>query len=361
MPLLARMVMSPLVVEVRPGAVADLADVLADQRISPNGVVAVVVGGGLGDRIGEELSHTLGNADVFTATDGTLDVAAEIEVGLRKRSYDAVVGIGGGKTLDVAKYVASRLGLPMVAVATSLAHDGISSPVSSLDHGGGRGSYGVHIPVAVLVDLDYVRAAPARQVRSGVGDLISNLSATADWELARDVRGEPVDGLALSLARVGADAVLNRTDGIDSEAFLVVLAQGLILSGLAMAVAGNSRPCSGACHEISHALDRMSPGTGTHGEQTGFGALFATWLRGDLDLATAIHGCLSRHGLPTRPSDLGVTDEAFAAAVAQAPDTRPDRYTVLEHREVDADNAVEWTRDFISWVADLEAQRDERT
>lgn len=350
MPLLARMIMSPLAVEVRRGAVAGLPGLLADQRISSNGVVAVVVGGGIGDRIAGELSSRLSNADVFTAADGNLDVAAELEVELRKRSYDAVVGIGGGKTLDVAKYVAGRLALPMVAVATSLAHDGIASPVATLDHDGGRGSYGVHIPVAVVVDLDYVHAAPARQVRSGVGDLVSNLSATADWELARSERGEPVDGLALSLARVGAEAVLGRTDGIDSDPFLTLLAEGLVLSGLAMAVAGNSRPCSGACHEISHALDALDTGHATHGEQVGLGALFATWLRGDLALAATLRDCLGRHGLPVTPADLGLEDRQFARAVAAAPDTRPDRYTILEHVGLDDAAALRRTGEFVDWV-----------
>lgn len=350
MPLLARMLMSPLAVEVRRGAVSGLPDLLADQRISAHGVVAVVVGGGIGDRIAGELSSCLSNADVFTATDGRLDVAAGLEAELRKRSYDAVVGIGGGKTLDVAKYVATRLGLPMVAVATSLAHDGISSPVATLDHDGGRGSYGVHIPVAVVVDLDYVRAAPARHVRSGIGDLVSNLSATADWELARAVRGEPVDGLALSLARVGAEAVLGRTDGIDSDPFLTLLAEGLVLSGLAMAVAGSSRPCSGACHEISHALDRLGGVDATHGEQVGLGALFATWLRDDLVLAAAVRDCLGRHGLPMTPADIGLDERQFARAVVAAPDTRPDRYTILEHAGLDDAAALRRTGEFVDWV-----------
>lgn len=351
MPLLARTVMTPLVIEVRRGAVGDLGSVLADQRISAHGVVAVIVGSGLGQQINAELAGGLENADVFTATGGSLDAATEIEQALRQRSYDAVVGIGGGKTIDVAKYAASRLGLPMVAVATSLAHDGVSSPVASLEHGGGSGSYGVHIPVAVLVDLDYVHAAPARQVRSGIGDLVSNISATADWQLAHAERGEPVDGLALSLARIGAHAVLNRTDGIESDPFLVVLAEGLVLSGLAMAVAGSSRPSSGACHEISHALDGLFPRRGTHGEQVALGALFATWLRGDLDTAVTLRECLARHDLPTRPADLGLQDAEFAAAVAAAPATRPGRFTVLEWYGIGEADADQRTASFLDWEA----------
>ena len=67
----------------------------------------------------------------------------------------------------------------------------------------------MHIPIAVIVDLDFVENGPDRQTRAGIGDAVSNISALADWELARQVRGEPIDGLAVTLARTGAEAVLN--------------------------------------------------------------------------------------------------------------------------------------------------------
>src|ERR671928_1138546 len=106
------------------------------------------------------------------------------------------------------------------------------------------------MPIAVVVDLDYVRRSPSRMRRSGVGDVVSNLSAIADWRLAERERGEVVDGVAITFARTAAEAVLHRTDGIDDEEFLMALAEGLVLSGLAMATAGSSRPCSGGDHEI---------------------------------------------------------------------------------------------------------------
>ena len=121
-----------------------------------------------------------------------------------------MVGIGGGKTIDTAKYAATRWGLPMVSVATSLANDGIASPVASLINDGIKGSYGVHIPIAVDRRPGLRRrTARTGSTAAGIGDVISNISALADWELAREVRGEPVDGLAASLARMGAEAVLN--------------------------------------------------------------------------------------------------------------------------------------------------------
>ncbi len=331
MPLLARTVTTPLAIDVRRGAVSELATILADRRISGRGEVAVVVGPGQGDRLTELVQKQLGSADVFPVVGGTLQAAQELGSKLAQRPYDAVVGIGGGKTLDTAKWAASRYGIPMVSVATSLAHDGLASPVASLAHDGGRGSYGVQIPIAVVVDLDLVATGPARQTRSGIGDAISNLSACADWLLAHEARGEPVDGLAVTMARTGAEALLHHPGEISDDGFLTTLAEALILGGIAMAVSGSSRPCSGGCHEISHALDELFPGTGTHGEQVGLGALFCTWLRGDTARFDAMARCLARHGLPTRPADLGLTDAQFVEAVAYAPRTRPDRYTILEH------------------------------
>lgn len=337
MPLLARTVNTPLVIEVRRGAIADLGLLLADQRISAGGNVAVVVGPGQGERIVELIGPTLGSADIFTVAGGTLDTSLELGEKLRARSYDAVVGIGGGRTIDTAKYAATRYGMPMVSVATSLANDGIASPIATLDHEGGRPSYGVHIPIAVVVDLDFVEAGPDRQTRAGIGELLSNISALADWELARTVRGEPVDGLATTLARMGAEAIINHPGDMTDDGFVTILAESLISSGLAMAIAGTSRPCSGGCHEISHAIDNLHPGLASHGEQVGLGGLFCTFLRGDLNRFRQMAACLHRHGLPTTPADLGLTDDQFVDVVTYAPRTRPDRYTIIEHLDLAPD------------------------
>jgi glycerol-1-phosphate dehydrogenase [NAD(P)+] len=307
----------------------------------------VIVGPGQGDRIVGLVRPALDKADIYPVEGGTLEAALELANSLRAGSYDAAVGIGGGRTLDVAKYAAGLTGLPMVAVATNLAHDGIASPVASLEYNGRKGSYGVHIPIAVVVDLDFVRECPPEQLRSGLGDALSNLNALADWELAGRERGEQVDGLAATFARSGAESLLHRTDELGSDAFLTALAEALVLSGLAMAVAGSSRPCSGACHEISHAIDALYPGQATHGEQVAVGALFASFLRGS-ELTEALDAAFQRHGVPRLPDDLRLTDEQFAAAVGHAPSTRPDRYTILEHLDMSEDEIRDRVDSFVA-------------
>ena len=336
MPLLARVVSAPVAVHISDGAVAQLEPLLADGRISAGGDVAITVGPGQGEQLAESLRATMPRAKTFQLSESNVDGAHELIEALRGSFFDALVGIGGGKTLDVAKYAASMVGLPFVAVATNLSNDGLASPVASLESNGRKGSFGVHIPIAVLVDLALVRQSPARHTRSGVGDVISNVCAIADWLLASDQRGEAVDGLAVTFARNAAEALLYRTEPIDSDQFLTTLAEGLILSGIAMSVAGSSRPCSGGCHEIGHAIDALYPDAGLHGEVVALGAMFASYLRGDR-LLPAMDGCFRRYGVPRLPGDIGLTNEQFTAAVAQAPATRPDRYTILEHLDMDAE------------------------
>jgi len=346
MPLLARMLYAPLIIDVRRGAVAGLGALLADRRIAAEGRVAVAVGPGQGDSIAAELE--IEAAEIFRVPDGTHAAAAALGQRLRAGAYEAVVGIGGGRTIDVTKFAAHMAGMPMVAVTTSLSHDGISSPVSTLEHESGYGSYGVVMPVAVIVDLDRVRSAPASLATAGIGDAVSDLSAVADWELAAADLGEQVDGLAVAMARSAAQAVLHQPGSARSDEFLTVLAESLILSGMAMAVAGSSRPASGGDHEIMHAINKLYPGTGSHGELAGVGALFCTYLRGDLEKAELISACLARHGLPRTPADLGMSHADFAKAVGHAPQTRPGRYTILERLAMSeteiADRVEEYAR-----------------
>src|SRR3954454_18600312 len=242
MPVLARMLPSPLTLEVRSGAVAALPELLADQRISAGGHVAVAVGPGQGEKVLRTLAGNFTNGSVHRVEGGTVQAARDLAESIAAGSYDAVLGIGGGRTLDVAKYAASLAGLPAISVATSLAHDGVASPVASLEHAGHKRSYGVQMPLAVVVDLDYVRSSPLRLLRAGIGDALSNLGAVADWELGAHTRGETVDGVAAALARSGAESVLHRTDELLDEDFLTTLAHAFALSGLAMAAGGSSRP-----------------------------------------------------------------------------------------------------------------------
>ncbi|OEV03956.1 iron-containing alcohol dehydrogenase family protein [Streptomyces oceani] len=348
MPVLTRLIPSPLTVDIRAGAMGNLAELLADQRISPSGKIAMAISPRSGQALRDRMAPVLPGAEWFDQADGTIDGAVRLAESIKKSGrYDAVVGLGGGKVIDSAKYAAARIGLPMVAVATNLANDGLCSPVSTLDNDAGRGSYGVPNPIAIVIDLDVIREAPDRYIRAGIGDAVSNLSAVADWELSHAVTGEAFEGLAAAMARSAGDSVLRHPGGIQDDDFLVIYAEALVLTGIAMSIAGDSRPASGACHEICHALDLLYPKrAAAHGEQCGMGAAFAMHLRGAHDEAAMIAGVLRRHGLPVLPGDIGFETDEFVKAVEYAPQTRPGRYTILEHLDLSADQLRDAYADF---------------
>jgi glycerol-1-phosphate dehydrogenase [NAD(P)+] len=292
----------------------------------------VVLGQGV---VSEELiAANLGSpAHVMAVTRADIAESESVAEMIGSSSAESLVAVGGGRTIDVGKYAASLAGIPFVSVATNLAHDGIASPVAVLEVDGRRRSLGAVTPQAVVIDLSLAGNDP-RSWRAGVADVVSNVCALADWQLAAVETGERTDGLAESLSRVSAEAVLHTARSSGSIEFLDILARALVMSGMAMSVAGTSRPCSGADHEISHAMDELYSGDRLHGEQAAVGAMFVEFLRSGGQLA-AIDECFRLHGVPRLPEDIGLTREEFAHAVHHAPGTRPDRYTLLEYLDLD--------------------------
>jgi len=252
-----------------------------------------------------------------------------------------VVGVGGGRVIDTAKLAAARTSTDFISVPTAISHDGISSPVASLrDRDGTRNSHAATMPAGIIVDIAVIAASAARALRAGVGDLASNLTAILDWQLADRLGLEHFDAFAAMIAESAARPVLDLAD-LSARESHEVLAKGLLLSGLAMAAAGTSRPCSGAEHLVSHSLDRiLGPRAAMHGEQVALGCLVSAAAHG-----SPLHGTLGELfaalGLPRRPADLDLSDELMAEAVRGAPGTRPERYTILSEVDLSGGGAEE--------------------
>lgn len=262
--------------------------------------------------------------------------------------YDSIIGFGGGRSLDVGKMVATKRRLNYVSVPTTPSNDGIASPVAVIkDDAGLSHSLGVKMPAGIVVDLSILAGAPKRNILAGTGDLISNISAGKDWRLGAEDTGEKIDDYALILAEQSATMLrdyLERGEEISSDKYLTVLVQGLILSGIAMNIAGNSRPASGAEHEFSHAIDRLFPEKGGfHGTQVAYGTLIAEKIRGE-DVSK-LKEAFVRVGLPTTPEHLGLTYEEAAEALHYAPQTRPNRYTILEKKNLTKEQCLEVLKD----------------
>ncbi len=263
---------------------------------------------------------------------GRLDQAAALAGEIIEEDVTVAVAVGGGRVIDTVKLAAARTGVDFVSVPTTISNDGISSPVASLvGKNGARASHAARMPAGIVMDVAAIVSAPARSLRAGVGDLVSNLTACMDWRLADQAGEDRYDAFAAMIAESAARPALELED-VSSAQSQTVLAHGLLLSGLAMAAAGTSRPCSGAEHLISHALDaRLTTAAGLHGEQVALGTLVAAAAHRS-PLLDALQQLFYRIGLPTCPEDLGLTRHQLAAAMEGAPATRPERWTILSER-----------------------------
>ena len=265
--------------------------------------------------------------------------AAELGSHAHRSGADAIVAIGGGRCLDVAKLAAARAGLTLFSVPTQLSHDGICSPVAVVPGDDGRAeSIGAIAPRAVFVSLPTLVGAPAQSAAAGLGDLLANPLALRDWRLAAERGLDEVDQSAWDLSVQSFQLVEQDLDtdpavSTKAPAFLKRLADALVLSGMAMIRSGTSRPASGGEHEVSHAIDEIFGGRALHGAQVAFGCIVSLALYEE-DTA-AFRARLRRLGLPEHPSDLGLSEDDLVRVLVEAPDTRPGRFTILEHADLD--------------------------
>ena len=252
-----------------------------------------------------------------------------------------IVGIGGGKSVDVGKLAAFRKGIPFYSVPTSASHDGISSPFASLKGLDRPYSVKAKPPLGILADVDIIASAPRRLLAAGCGDLVSKLTAVNDWQLAHRVTGEYYGSYAANLALMSANVVIegSRRIGRFDKGSVRDLVEGLISAGVAAGIAGSSRPCSGSEHLFSHYLDLMAPGLGLHGEKCGIGTIMMAKLQGgDWKL---VRSALKNVHAPTSASEIGLDENQVTEALVKASSIRPERYTVLAHSRLDRRKAAE--------------------
>lgn len=265
--------------------------------------------------------------------------------------FDIVIGVGGGKVIDTAKYAAYINKIPCVSIPTTVSNDGICSPVAVLKEKHNKyKSLGASMPIALFVPLHLIQKSEEISLLSGVGDLLSNLSAIEDWKLANEEKDEHIDDYAVMLSKQAALVVFSEIKNYilqrkSKEQFLKdnleTIIESLVLSGIAMEIAKTSRPASGAEHLISHAIDELFGGIKPHGIQVAFGTYLVTFLRAELGYITqdAFHELRATFrflGLPTTLSTIGLTKEQLIEVILHAPKTRPERYTVLSKVRPDA-------------------------
>lgn len=177
---------------------------------------------------------------------------------LAKVSRDAyLLACGSGTINDLCRYIAYKLELPYLIVATAPSMDGYASPVSAITVEGIKKTYKAVTPEAIVADLNILKKAPWEMIQAGFGDLIGKISALTDWNLSNILFNIELNQKAIYLVEkeiIKLIALIPELKDRTSRS-IEILTRGLINSGIAMQITGDSRPASGAEHHISHFLE----------------------------------------------------------------------------------------------------------
>lgn len=321
----------PTLVRVKEGALDRLGIYLSR---SNHRRVAVFVSKRLQSPLPERTSASLRSQNIEPVTwqeinDNDLESTAKLFAEI-PATATAIIGVGGGKALDVAKYVAFLGRLPYFAVPTSLSNDGFCSPQSSLTVRGKRRSLPASLPFGVVIDTTVCLNAPRILILSGVGDLVAKFTAVRDWKLAFHHNGEAVDDFAALLSDGSIHSFLSHPQ-FDVEGTRL-LATSLMLNGIAMEICGSSRPASGSEHLISHALDAISTRPRLHGLQVGVATYLVSKLQGIN--SERIASLFDSTGFWRAIAEDPFSRTEWLKAIEMAPTIKPSFYTVLSSRNV---------------------------
>lgn len=322
----------PSLLKVGKGTLGKIGRYLKDNKFDR---VVVYFGNGLIDMFGYTVMTSMNESDVEVLEYMELDTIhindiIDLAFSVNAKTQ-AVIGIGGGKVIDTAKYVAFLRKMPFISVPTSSSSDGFSSSSASLLVNNKRTSVPARLAYGIIVDLDVIKSAPEKFIYSGIGDLMSNITALYDWVYEDSQGYSTLDDFALMISKKAVNSFVRTTfSSIHDDLFLRELVDSLAMSGIANEIAGNSAPSSGSEHLISHALDKIVDDPQLHGIQVGIATYIMAkvqdhrWIR--------VNNVFNETGFWDFVLTLNLKREDYFNAIDIAPTIKPNRHTYI-HEE----------------------------
>lgn len=232
---------------------------------------------------------------------------------------DRVVGLGGGMTVDAAKYVAWRRGIPLVIAPSIVSVDAPVTNTIAVRRDGTVVYEGFVVAEAIVADLAIIARAPARLNRAGVGDLLSIHTGRFDWALgakagtiAFDAAIDAAAARALEATYALADDVAATTDhALGSILRLYAEVNALLLQ------VGHAGPEEGSEHYFAYHAEAVTGRSFVHGELIGLGTALMSALQGNAP--ERVRGFLRRAGVAWRPAELGLDRATLSTILSGLP------------------------------------------
>jgi glycerol dehydrogenase len=330
----------------------------------------ILIAAGLPDSISIEINRSLSAAGIRPASNlfggqCSLDeVEAQVAV-FRVKNIDALIGVGGGKAIDTAKCVASRLAIPLIICPTLASSDAPCSAVAVLYTKEGvfaGAEFFLSNPDLVIVDTHVIARAPLRYLLAGIADALATgyeARACLRNPQARSMVGGKISATAAAIAAACSEIVFDQADaaiaaarrGTPDEAFEKIVEANTLLSGTGFESGGLA-----ATHAIASALTAVPiiEHKFLHGEMVAVGIMVQLWLERDVQDFRRARGFLERLGLPVRFSDLGLdtsqdakTIQLVIGAACAFPFMTNEPFPVSPEMVSDAIKAIEQDDPFI--------------
>lgn len=323
----------PTILKVEDGALGKIGPYLQESNLQK---VVIYFGNGLIDMFGEKVLSSLHNAGIevleYCELD-TVDIDDIIRIAFAlPNSTQAIIGLGGGKVIDAAKYMGFLRKLPFISVPTSASSDGFSSASASLIINKRRSSVPARMAYGIIVDTDVIKSAPEKFLYSGIGDMVSKITSLYDWLFEAEHGAAQVNDFAMMIAKKAVNSFVRTPfETIHDRLFLKELLDSLAMSGIANEIAGSSAPTSGSEHLISHALDKMLETPQLHGIQVGI----ATYLMSRVHdhRYQRVNTVFTQTGFWDYVCTLNLDVEDYKKAIDLAPSIKPFRHTYLHEEQ----------------------------
>lgn len=320
----------PYFLKIGPGLINNIADTLIQNNISGKilYVSDVQVDKLFGSLVKKQLMN-IGKVKIEYVDYNSIAYAMSVAEKVIATDADCIVGMGGGKVLDVCKYASYISKKPLLSLPTTMANDGIASPIAVLKRNDDKPkSLGCAIPSMIIIDTSLIMSSPIELIKAGIGDTISNYMALKDWELACSRNRDEMNGYAYMMSKASLDILMKTQYTSICSGFIDVMANSFVLSGIAMDFTGSSRPVSGSEHLFSHALDYYNPNKNLHGIQVALGTVAVLKLL-EFDYQEVLE-YLFRFHVDINPKRLNIDENMFVLCMQKASSMRNNRYTYLD-------------------------------
>ena len=323
----------PALLKIGPGALGELGTYLKDLQLEK---VVILFGNGLIEMFGMDVMKSLAEMGIDVLEYQELDTVRLEDLTSLAFSMpaktQAVIGIGGGKVIDAAKYCGFLRNLAFISIPTSASSDGFSSASASLLVEGRRKSVPARLAYGIVVDTQIIKSAPKKFLYSGIGDMVSKITALYDWKFEEEHGYGKVNDFATMIAKKAVNSFVRTPfESIEEDLFIKELLDSLAMSGIANEIAGSSAPTSGSEHLISHALDKMLEQPQLHGIQVGI----ATYLMSVVQdhRYKRVNTIFTQTGFWDFVKTFGMRRVDFEQAIDLAPSIKPFRHTYLHEQE----------------------------